>query len=85
MQRNVIASIDSQQAKEVETNPILLALKDATPAQVDTYIDNNITTLSEARDVGFKTLFKAVSYLLKRVTELVKNQKRIMEHLKLNY
>ena len=44
----------------------LIALKNMTPAQVQTWIDANITTLADARD-ALKTLAIAVGILARRI------------------
>lgn len=35
-------------------------LKAATPAQIDTYVENNVTTLAQARNM-FKTILKLIA------------------------
>jgi hypothetical protein len=49
---------DDQQA--TRTNPDVLALLNARPAQIDTYIDNNVTDMSSAKEV-LKILAKAIA------------------------
>lgn len=48
----------------LRTDNVITALADATPAQVDAFIDANVTDLASARRV-LKALAKAVSLLLK--------------------
>jgi hypothetical protein len=45
-----------------DIDPKWIALQDATSAQIDTWVNNNITTLLEARDL-FKTVLKAIRVL----------------------
>lgn len=49
---------------ELKTNAILNTLRTATPQQIDTYIDNQVTTLLDSRRV-LKALAIAISVLLK--------------------
>lgn len=50
--------------QELRANAVVNAIASATPAQIDTYIDNNVTTLAQARTV-LKALAMCVSVLLK--------------------
>lgn len=51
---------DRQDKQAVVTEPVIKQLITARPAQIDTYIDNNVTDLASAKNV-LKILAKAIS------------------------
>jgi hypothetical protein len=52
--------------KDMATNDqILSALMTATPAQIDTWIDNNVTTIADLR-ILLKRIVKVMAYLLRK-------------------
>lgn len=48
---------------QVFSDPAFIALQGATPAQIDTYLTNNVTTLAQARPV-LRLLLQSVSLLI---------------------
>lgn len=66
MQVNITASEKKKIKNILDNDPIISALMTATYSQIDTWIDNNVTNVSEAREV-FKRLVKIVVYLIRHV------------------
>lgn len=62
MLRNVQSSQKYKDTETVKTDPILVALKTATPAQIENWINNNVNSLAEAKQV-LKMLVKVLFYL----------------------
>lgn len=59
-----IRSVDpAAQRTQIFNNPVFVAALGATPAQIDTYLLNNITNLAQARPV-LSLLMQAVAYLV---------------------
>ena len=66
MQVNIIAPQETKDLDSVRTHTLLVQLKNATPAQVETYVENHVTTLPEAKEV-LKALAVAVGYLVRKI------------------
>lgn len=60
---NVRSADPEAQRAAILSNPVFLQLVNATPAQIDTYLLNNVTTLAQARPV-LSILAQAVAYLM---------------------
>lgn len=61
-----IRSVDPEvQRTLIFANPVFLAALGATPAQIDTYLTNNVTNLAQARPV-LSLLMQAVAYLVNK-------------------
>ena len=65
---DVRGSQSQQDARVVKADPVLMQFLMARPAQIEQYIQNNVTDLASARAV-LKTLAKAVALLAKREFE----------------
>ena len=53
------------QRTQIFNNPVFVAALGATPAQIDTYLLNNVTNLAQARPV-LSLLMQAVAYLVNK-------------------
>jgi len=60
----IAATTDVQRKLDVRASAALQALAHATPAQIDAYLTQNMTTLAEARQI-VKALAIAVGFLLR--------------------
>lgn len=65
MRINLMPDANTRHRAEVKRDAVLVALKDATPQQIEAWIDNNVTSLAEARAV-LKALAKAVALLIRK-------------------
>lgn len=64
-----IRSVDPEvQRAQIFANPVFLAALGATPAQIDTYLLNNVTNLAQARPV-LSLLMQAVAYLINKESQ----------------
>ena len=66
MQINITASEKKNLRNLIDNDLILNGLMSATYPQIDTWIDNNVTNLVEAREV-FKRLVKVMAYLIRHL------------------
>ncbi len=66
MQVNIIAPQETKDLDSVRTHTLLVGLKNKTPAQVEAYVENHVTNLSEAKEV-LKALAVAVGYLIRKI------------------
>ena len=63
MQVNIVASDKKKLINILKNDPIMHGLMTSDYSQIDTWIDNNVNTLTDAREL-FKRLFKSIKYLL---------------------
>lgn len=63
MQVNLTASEKKKLIDAIKNDPMMSALMTANYDQIDTWVENNVTTITMAQEV-FKRLIKSIKYLL---------------------
>jgi hypothetical protein len=65
-QHTVQATSAQQFANTMKADPMMVALANATPAQIQTYVQNNVTNLAQAQ-TAIAFLAKCLVYLWQRM------------------
>jgi hypothetical protein len=66
MQVNLKASEKKKLIHEFKSDPILLGLMTSDYSQIDTWVDNNLNSITDVREI-LKRVLKMNKYLIKRI------------------